>query len=48
MADPNLPYGMRCIGYDANKEITTYEDQDGEVWETEPGSKYGTLRRGST
>jgi hypothetical protein len=38
-----LPEGMKRIGYDHDTERYTYRDQDGSIWQGEPGSQYGKL-----
>ena len=43
--DENLPEGMKRVGYDADTQTYTYHDQDGSLWEGEPGSRYGVLRQ---
>lgn len=44
--DERLPDGMRRVGYDADTQTYTFRDEtDGTLWEGEPGSRYGTLRR---
>lgn len=43
--DDRLPAGMRHVGYDADDETHHYQDEDGSFWESEPGTRYGVLRR---
>ncbi|KAG4433977.1 hypothetical protein IFR05_010526 [Cadophora sp. M221] len=43
--DENLPEGMKRVGYDADTQTYTYRDQDGSMWEGEPGARYGVLRQ---
>ncbi|KAG6009739.1 hypothetical protein E4U21_001487 [Claviceps maximensis] len=40
-----LPDGMRRIGYDADTQIYTFQDDDGSYWESAPGCQYGQLTR---
>jgi hypothetical protein len=35
---------MQRIGYDADSQRYTFRDQDGSLWESAPGSRYGELR----
>jgi len=44
--DYRLPSGMRRVGYDADTQTYTYQDEDGSYWEGAQGARYGTLRRG--
>jgi hypothetical protein len=43
-----LPDGMERVGYDADTEVYTYQDEQGNYWQGEPGSRYGELRRTGT
>jgi hypothetical protein len=45
--DHRLPEGMRRVGYDADTQTYTYQDEDGTYWEGPEGARYGTLRRGA-
>ena len=38
-----LPSGMTRIGYDAETQIYSYRDVDGNIWEGAPGVQYGNL-----
>jgi len=40
-----LPDGMRRIGYDADTQVYTYQDDEGGIWEGAPGNRYGELKR---
>jgi len=37
---------MQRVGYDADTQVYTYEDEDGTAWESAPGVRYGHLHRG--
>ena len=39
-----LPEGMQRIGYDADTQRYTFRDAEGNLFESEPGSRYGVLR----
>ncbi|XP_006455273.1 hypothetical protein AGABI2DRAFT_194905, partial [Agaricus bisporus var. bisporus H97] len=39
-----LPTGMKRIGYDADTQRYKFQDEKGVLYESEPGSAYGTLR----
>ncbi|KAF7761732.1 hypothetical protein Agabi119p4_9724 [Agaricus bisporus var. burnettii] len=39
-----LPAGMSRIGYDADTERYTFQDEQGVLYESEPGNAYGMLR----
>jgi len=43
--DYRLPEGMRRVGYDADTQVYTYQDEDGQYWEGEPGNRYGEMHR---
>jgi hypothetical protein len=38
---------MRRVGYDADTQVYTYQDEDGTYWEGPEGARYGSLRRGT-
>ena len=38
-----LPEGMQRIGYDADTQRYTFRDANGNLFESEPGSRYGEL-----
>lgn len=42
--EARLPEGMIRIGYDADSQRYTFRDQDGSLWESAPGNRYGELR----
>ena len=44
--DHRLPEGMTRVGYDADTQIYTYQDEDSNYWEGSPGAGYGSLTRG--
>jgi len=44
--DYRLPEGMRRVAYDADSQVYTYQDEEGQYWEGEPGNRYGELHRG--
>jgi hypothetical protein len=37
---------MKRIGYDADTQVYTYQDDEGGIWEGAPGNRYGELHRG--
>lgn len=39
---------MRRVGYDADTQTYTYQDENGTYWEGPEGARYGTLRRGTS
>jgi hypothetical protein len=39
-----LPEGMQRIGYDADTQRYSFRDQDGSLWESATGNRYGELR----
>jgi hypothetical protein len=39
-----LPTGMKRIGYDADTRVYTFQDENGVLYESEPGNAYGILR----
>jgi hypothetical protein len=41
-----LPDGMKRVGYDADTQVYTYQDDEGGVWEGAPGNRYGELHKG--
>lgn len=43
--EERLPHGMTRIGYDADTQVYTFRDADGELWEAPPGSRYGHLTK---
>lgn len=44
--EDRLPDGMQRIGYDADTQTYTFrDDEDGALWESEPGVRDGRLRR---
>lgn len=43
--EERLPEGMTRVGYDADTQITTFQDADGSYWESAPGNSYGQLTR---
>lgn len=43
-----LPDGMERVGYDADTEVYTYQDEQGNYWQGEPGTRYGQLQRTGT
>ncbi|KAM0819297.1 putative LysM domain-containing protein [Seiridium cardinale] len=43
--EERLPEGMTRIGYDADDQTYTFRDADGSIWESAPGSRYGSLHR---
>lgn len=45
--EERLPEGMVRIGYDADTQTYTYQDNNnGTLWEGPEGARYGTLRQG--
>jgi hypothetical protein len=42
--EAHLEYGMKHVGYDADSEVNTYRDLQGNLWETKPGNQYGPLK----
>ncbi|KAF2674081.1 hypothetical protein BT63DRAFT_473858 [Microthyrium microscopicum] len=38
-----LPEGMRRVGYDADTQTYTFQDEEGNFYEGAPGARYGTL-----
>jgi hypothetical protein len=38
---------MKRIGYDADTQVYTYQDDEGGIWEGAPGNRYGELHRGN-
>lgn len=40
-----LAEGMQRVGYDADTQTYSYQDQDGSHWEGDPGARYGVLHR---
>ncbi|KAG6887973.1 hypothetical protein C0992_010034 [Termitomyces sp. T32_za158] len=38
-----LPEGMKRIGYDADAQVYTFQDDDGNLYKGEPGAEYGVL-----
>lgn len=43
--EERLPDGMTRVGYDADTQVSTFQDSDGSYWESAPGSQYGNLTR---
>jgi hypothetical protein len=43
--EERLPHGMTRVGYDADTEVYTFQDEDGSYWEGAPGCEYGQLTR---
>ncbi|PFH61372.1 hypothetical protein XA68_17550 [Ophiocordyceps unilateralis] len=43
--DQRLPEGMARVGYDADSQVYTFQDDDGSYWESAPGCRYGRLTR---
>jgi hypothetical protein len=41
--EERLPDGMRCVGYDADTQIYSFRDRDGNLWEGAPGARYGKM-----
>ncbi len=41
--DERLPEGMTRVGYDADTQVYTFQDEDGSLWEGPPGARYGQL-----
>ncbi|RMZ66547.1 peptidoglycan-binding domain [Pyrenophora seminiperda CCB06] len=39
-----LPSGFERLGYDADTQTYTFRDADGNLYESEPGNRYGELR----
>ncbi|USP78690.1 carbohydrate-binding module family 50 protein [Curvularia clavata] len=39
-----LPSGFERVGYDADTQIYSFRDSDGNMYESEPGNRYGELR----
>jgi hypothetical protein len=37
---------MRRVAYDADTQVYTYQDEDGQYWEGAPGNRYGSLHKG--
>lgn len=43
--EERLPEGMTRVGYDADTQVSTFQDEDGSYWESAPGNAYGRLFR---
>lgn len=43
--EARLPEGMTRVGYDADTQVSTFQDSDGSYWESAPGNSYGQLTR---
>lgn len=41
----HLEYGLTHVGYDADRETHSYQDRNGDIYESEQGNRYGPLRR---
>lgn len=39
--EERLPHGMTRVGYDADTQVYTFQDEDGSYWEGSPGCEYG-------
>lgn len=43
--EARLPEGMERVGYDADRQVYIFTDEDGSYWESEEGNRYGQLHR---
>lgn len=39
---------MRRVGYDADTQKYTFEDENGDLWEGSQGAEYGEMTRGTS
>lgn len=43
-----LPHGMKRVGYDADTQKYTFEDENGDLWEGPEGAEYGEMTKGAS
>jgi hypothetical protein len=43
--EAHLGHGWKHVGYDADAQVNTYRDLEGNLWESKPGNQYGPLKR---